>query len=251
MYKRQGAIYNGFTGYSRVEVADGIARVYLTGTCAPTDFNYTIAPVLNANLKQFSNVVFVKIYDENGTTESPEGQSDSIPRCLDPAFGPSPTVSPTATRSPTVTPTRTKTPTPTARSTATPLYALLRVYFYDRATLQLVYGRRWEPTSGNVPELILKEYFKGPGLTEKNTYGWIAVYSGATGFSRVDVADGIARVYLTGHCNSQGSTFTIAQPIVATLKQFSYIQYVKIYDENGSTEQPDGPTNSIPGCLEP
>jgi hypothetical protein len=247
---RWTAIYSGFTGYTRVEVADGIARVYLRGACAPANYNYTIAQPLMVNLKQFPYIQFVKLYDENGTTEHPDGASDSIPTCLDPAFAPTPTVSPTPTASATPTATRTQTPTATVRATATPLYTLLRVYFYDK-TLNLVYGKRYASSSVNLPEFALNEYFKGPGYTEKYTYGWTAVYSGATGYSKLDIVDGIARVYLTGHCNGQGSTFSISQPITATLKQFSYIQYVKIYDENGNTEQPDGPTNSIPACLEP
>ena len=248
---RWTAIYSGFTGYARVDIAGGIARVYLKGSCAPTAYNYTIAQPLSVNLKQFSYIQFVKIYDQNGTTEHPDGASDSIPTCLDPAFAPSPTFSPTPSSSPTPTATRTKTPTPTPRSTPTPLYVLLKVYFYQRTSLLEVFGKRWEPTSANLPKAMLDELFKGPGLTEKNTYGWIAIYSGATGYSKLDIADGIARVYLTGHCNSEGSTFTIGPLLKDTLKQFSYIQFVKIYDENGNTEQPDGPTDSIPGCLEP
>jgi hypothetical protein len=65
----------------------------------------------------------------------------------------------------------------------------------------------------------------------------------------LEISDGIARLYLTGRCAAR-LDFTIAQPLVATL-QFPYIRYVKIYDENGNTEIPDGPINSIPGCLEP
>lgn len=248
---RWTAIYSGFTGYTRLEVADGIARVYLRGTCAPTDYNYTIAQPLKVNLKQFTSIKFVKLYDQNGTTQHPDGASDSIPNCLDAAFAPTPTFTPTPKASPTPTPTRTKTATPTLRATATPRYVLLKVYFYQRTSLLVVFGKRWAPTSANLPEFVLNEYFKGPGYTEKSTYGWVAIYSGATGYSKLDVTDGIARVYLTGHCNSQGSTFTIGQPIKASLKQFGNIQFVKIYDENGNTEQPDGPTDSIPACLEP
>jgi Fe-S cluster biogenesis protein NfuA len=248
---RWAAIYSGFTGYTRLEVMDGIARVYLKGACAPTDYNYTIAQPLMVNLKQFSSILFVKVYDENGTTEQPDARSDSIPTCLDPAFAPTPTLTPTPASSPTATSTRTQTPTATARSTPTPLYTLLRVYFYQNMSLLEVFGKRWAASSANLPKFVLDQYFKGPGYTEKYTYGWVAVYSGATGYSKLDVADGIARVYLTGQCNSQGSTFTIAQPLKDTLKQFSYIQFVKIYDQNGNTEVPDGPQDSIPACLEP
>jgi len=131
------------------------------------------------------------------------------------------------------------------------LYALLKVYFYQSTSLLEVYGKRWASTSINMPKFVLDEYFKGPSYYERYTNGWVAIYSGATGYSKLDITDGIARVYLTGHCDSKGSTFTIGPPIVNSLKQFSYIQFVKIYDENGNTEQPDGPTNSIPACLEP
>ena len=65
------------------------------------------------------------------------------------------------------------------------------------------------------------------------------------------MTDGIARVYLKGQCNSQGATYTIANVLRVNLKQFSYIQFVKIYDQNGNTEVPDGNQDSIPACLEP
>ncbi len=248
---RWTAIYSGFTGYSKLDISNGVARVYLTGTCAPASYAYTIAQPLMVNLKQFSTIQYVKIYDQNGTTENSDGASDSIPTCLDSAFAATPTFTPTATTSPTITPTATRTSTSTPRPTATPLYVLLKVYFYQRSTMTEVFGKRWAPTSTNVPAYILNQYFLGPGYTEKYTYGWIAPTNGATGFSKIDVTDGIARVYLTGQCNSGGSTFTLAPLIRDTLKQFSYIQYVKIYDQNGTTEQPDGPTDSIPACLEP
>ncbi|MEW6404307.1 MAG: peptidoglycan DD-metalloendopeptidase family protein [Chloroflexota bacterium] len=267
------ALYNGFTGYSRFEITDGVAHVYLTGACVPSGKDFTIADLLMLNLKQFSNIQAVKIYDQFGQTQALSGRGDSEPFCLDPSFIPSatPSLSPTPSKTPTVTrtptftrtPTNTRTPTRTAtatrtatvtrtpRPTATPQYTLLEVHFVDRSTLGDVAGKRWALSSLNLPEFVLDEYFKGPGLTEKNTYGWIAIYSGATGYSKLEIADGIARVYLTGQCNSEGATTTIAQPLMENLKQFSYVQFVKIYDENGTTENPDGQSDSIPACLEP
>ena len=250
------AIYNGFTGYTRLEVAGGIARLYLKGTCNAPDPTYTIAQVLFVNLKQFSSIQFVKIYDQNGSTEKPDGSVDSIPACLDPAFAPTPTPTPTLRFSPTPTPTRSLTPTPTKRSTATPQYTLANVFFVDKNRFNNgtppyeVAGVRWV-LSNNVPANVLTEFFKGPGATEKFTYGWIAIFSGATGFSKLDLANGIARVYLKGQCNSQGAAYTIGNLLRANLKQFTYIQFVKIYDQNGNTETPDGNQDSIPACLEP
>ncbi len=67
-----------------MEFSGDTVRVYLTGTCAPERKDFTIADLLMLNLKQFPTVQFVKIYDENGTTEFPDGAVDSIPACLKP-----------------------------------------------------------------------------------------------------------------------------------------------------------------------
>jgi hypothetical protein len=244
------AVTSGFTGYDRLEVADGIARVYLRGLCAPGAGGYTIAQPLAVNLKQFSQIHYVKIFDAAGNTQNPSGAGDSIPNCLDPAFAPTitPTSPATATQTRTSTPART--PTPTLRPTATPLYRLLSVYFYDR-TLSLAAGKRWAVSSSDLPRFVVDQYLKGPGYVERYIYGWTAPRNGVTGYSRLDVIDGVAHLYLTGECNSQGSTFSIAQPLVQSLRQFTEIQFVKIYDQSGTTELPEGSTNSIPACLEP
>ncbi|HEY5269313.1 MAG TPA: hypothetical protein VII97_03195 [Anaerolineales bacterium] len=75
---------SGTTGYSSLAIADSMARVYLTGTCASGGATYTIANLIAKNLKQFPTILWVKIYDQGGTTEVPTGQSDSIPVCLEP-----------------------------------------------------------------------------------------------------------------------------------------------------------------------
>ena len=61
----------------------------------------------------------------------------------------------------------------------------------------------------------------------------------------------MARVQLTGKLSSGGSTFTIANEIMPTLKQFRSVRWVKIYDQAGHTERPSGPGDSIPFSLEP
>ena len=63
--------------------------------------------------------------------------------------------------------------------------------------------------------------------------------------------DGVARVQLLGKVSSGGSTFTIANEIMPTLKQFPSVRWVKIYDLSGHTERPFGPSDSIPFSLEP
>jgi murein DD-endopeptidase MepM/ murein hydrolase activator NlpD len=249
---RWAAIYSGFTGFSRLDVAGGIAKVYLKGTCSTVGETYTIAQPLTLNLKQFSDIQFVKIYDQNGTTEQPDGMTDSIPTCLDLALTPTPT----STGGPTLTPTPTFSPTITPRPGSTPVWILVNVYFVDPRRLAAntppfeVAGKRWAMTD-KIPGTILDAYFSGPGLTEKNTYGWVAIYNGATGYSKLDITGGVARVYLTGACDKGGSPYTIANVLTVNLKQLGSIQFVKIYDANGTTQNPDGQSDSIPACLAP
>jgi hypothetical protein len=113
-----------------------------------------------------------------------------------------------------------------------------------------VAGNRYIKSSLNLPQEVLKIYFTGPGAQERDR-GWIGVYSGFAGFSKLTVENGVARLYLTGNCQSNGATYTIAGPLIANLKQFDYIKVVKIYDQNGSTENPTDAGDSIPACLQP
>jgi len=249
-------IYDGFTGFTSLEVQDGIARVYLKGACNVSDYDFTIADLIKLNLKQYPQIQYVKIYDESNSTQNPDGAVDSVPLCLDPALAPTKTPSPTITPSPTKTPSPTRTPTRTPRPSATPQWTLAKIYFVDSVRLNAdtppfeAAGKRWVP-SGKAAGSILDEYFKGPGYTEKRTYKWIAIYSGFTGYSKFEVTDGVARVYLKGTCNAGGDEYNIADLLMVNLKQFSDIQFVKIHDENGSTQTPDGASDSIPACLEP
>jgi hypothetical protein len=109
---------------------------------------------------------------------------------------------------------------------------------------------RTVPKTGSLPEMVLKQVFIGPTSAEK-AQGLDVILSGTTGFSKLTIEDGVARVYLTGKCNSRGATYTIGNLIFANLAQYPEIRWVKIYDENGETETPTGQTSSIPICLEP
>ncbi|HEX8866588.1 MAG TPA: hypothetical protein VF821_13115 [Lentzea sp.] len=96
----------------------------------------------------------------------------------------------------------------------------------------------------------LQRLFAGP-TQEELAQRLRFVNSDATGFTDLSVVDGIARVRLTGGCDSHGSTFTVAGEIFPTLKQFGSVRWVKIYDPQGRTERPTGQSDSIPECLEP
>lgn len=98
---------------------------------------------------------------------------------------------------------------------------------------------------------LLDRLFAGPTGREESR-GLRFVSSQATGYTNAWISTGqVARVRLTGGCDSGGSTFTIANEMVPTLKPLPTVRWVKIYDPAGSTERPTGRTDSIPGCLEP
>ena len=56
--------------------------------------------------------------------------------------------------------------------------------------------------------------------------------SGRPGFKILGIRDEVARVQLLGKISSGGSTFTIANEIMPTLKQFGSVHWVKIYDRS-------------------
>jgi len=132
----------------------------------------------------------------------------------------------------------------------------LTIYLIDKARYQvgtLPYEAavtRTVSAPASAPEAVLTQLFLGPTDAEK-VQGLAVVLSGTTGFNQLTIEDGIARVYLSSTCASQGATYTIANLIFANLKQFPEIHWIKIYDQNNETQTPDGQSDSIPFCLEP
>jgi hypothetical protein len=171
------------------------------------------------------------------------------------ACGPAPASTPVSSQPPTSAPIELPAETPTLIPVSPPPLEII-VYFTDSGRYAAgnppfeVPVIRVVPFNPNPAAAVLTEFFVGP-TAEEQAQGLVAITSGFTGYSALDIQDGIARVYLTGTCFSNGATYTVAQPILANLLQFADIQYVKVYDEDGTTEQPTGPTNSIPVCLEP
>ncbi len=137
-----------------------------------------------------------------------------------------------------------------------PATTTLTVYFTNRDRYAVGTEPYEDPVTrtvsvtGSQPEMVLTQLFLGPTAQEK-AQGLEVVLSGTTGFSKLTIQDGVARVYLTGKCASNGATYTISNLIFANFKQFPEIRWIKIYDENGETETPDGQSSSIPLCLEP
>ena len=131
----------------------------------------------------------------------------------------------------------------------------VKVYFFDPAR----FAANTEPyvtpvwrrvSTPAVAGGALTAMFDGPTDIE-TARGLRFVSSDAWGFNNLSIANGIARVRLFAGCNAAGSTFSIAGEIEPTLKQFSSVRWVKIYDPQGNTAAPNGNTDSIPDCLNP
>lgn len=124
----------------------------------------------------------------------------------------------------------------------------VKVFFATRdATAAGVTRRVPTPAVGRG---ALTALFAGPTAFDRPA-GLTFVNSEASGFTGLRIRNGIARVRLTGGCASGGSTFTIANEIMRTLKRLPTVDFVKIFDPHGHTERPAGRVDSIPTCLEP
>ncbi len=97
---------------------------------------------------------------------------------------------------------------------------------------------------------VMDRLFAGP-LVGEQASGLVLLRSRATGYTGLTIADGVARVRLTGGCSSGGSTVSVAGEIMPTLRALPNVDWVKVYDPAGRTENPTGHTDSIPACLEP
>jgi len=130
-----------------------------------------------------------------------------------------------------------------------------QVFFFNRDNfldnVNPFFSPRLRPVRPRTPATgVMDRLFAGPLDTEKAD-GLRLLRSHATGFDDLVVVDGVARVRLTGGCSSDGSTVTVAGEIMPTLQGLAGIDWVKIFDPAGSTENPNGHTDSIPVCLEP
>jgi hypothetical protein len=144
---------------------------------------------------------------------------------------------------------------PTAQSDATGTVEI-KVYFeneqlflegqppFEEAVTRRVFAGE------NLPEAALNAYFQGPTL-EEQVNGLVLLTSGFSGWQKLNIVDGVAHLYMTGDCFTNGAMYTIYSPILRTLTQFEGIRYLKMYDTNGQTTYPEGNENSAPACLEP
>ncbi len=67
------------------DIKNYTANVYLAGKCNSNGASYTIGNLIDRNLKQFGDVKYVRIHDEEGKTSlNLNLLSDSSPSCLEP-----------------------------------------------------------------------------------------------------------------------------------------------------------------------
>ncbi len=130
-----------------------------------------------------------------------------------------------------------------------------KVFFLDEdrfvANTEPFFVARMRPVRPGSPAVgVMDRLFAGVLLRER-AHGLRLVRSEAKGFANLSVDNRIARVRLTGGCDSNGSTITVAGSIMPTLRQFDSVDWVKIYSPSGHTADPTGPPDSIPGCLNP
>jgi hypothetical protein len=105
------------------------------------------------------------------------------------------------------------------------------------------------PASADRIASALDAYFRGP-TTDELGHGLVAFRSGFVSYRRFNLTDAVLTVYLAGNCQPNGTGYSIAQPLIATLKQFPGVLHVKIYDEYDHTRDPFGPIDSWPACLD-
>jgi hypothetical protein len=114
----------------------------------------------------------------------------------------------------------------------------------------LALAARRVPASDPVNGVLLR-LWAGP-TTDELAAGLRLERSGTKGFRDLRVSAGrVARLTLTGRCATGGEAITVADQIFATLRPLPEVEWVKIHDRAGQTQQPAGRSDSIPDCLAP
>jgi len=131
----------------------------------------------------------------------------------------------------------------------------LPVYLVDRG--RLTSGPPWlmpvwrtVPDDAFVTRSLLQRLFAGPTNAERDR-GLRFYPSGAWSFADLRITPaGIARVRMVGTCDRGDAPPSLAQELTRTLRARPDVDWVKVYDPEGATQEPAGPADSIPACLE-
>ena len=185
--------------------------------------------------------------------EHPAEETVTATRILEPVPT-STNIPPALTSTSTAPPTETSTPSPTP--TNTPPSIVIDMYFTNRENLANQVQPFDQPVereiiSSDPIKYTLDTYFTGPNAREKSR-GLDATWDGFLGYKSYELSDdGVLKIYLTGKCEAGLVGYTIAEPLMKTLKQLDNVNYIKLYDENGRTQNSTGEVDSIPVCLIP
>ena len=93
----------------------------------------------------------------------------------------------------------------------------------------------------------LKHLYKGPKATESSL---TLIHCQSSDAQIQSIQNGLIRVQLLGECGSCGS-MSIYDSIVATLKQFPFIETVHVLDPQGNTQSDGDNIDARPACLNP
>lgn len=129
------------------------------------------------------------------------------------------------------------------------------VYFLDRDNFDSGTEPYVVPVKRRVPAAapaggLMDRVYAGPTPREQRD-GLRLVRSRTRDWSDLEVSGGVARMRLLGRCSSGGSTVTIADHVLPTLRALPTVDWVKIYSRAGNTQTPGGASDSVPACLEP
>jgi hypothetical protein len=114
----------------------------------------------------------------------------------------------------------------------------------------LAFVSRTVPRSGRPGNALLRLW---AGVSEEERANGLRFVSSFTsGFRRLDIdpATRIARLDLIGRCDDRGQPVSVGDEVMATLKRFDRIDWVKIF-RAGETQHPWGPRDSVPECIAP
>ena len=122
----------------------------------------------------------------------------------------------------------------------------ISVFFWNTEKEKLIPVQRLVENK-DLAQQSLKHLYKGPKATESSL---TLIHCQSSDAQIQSIQNGLIRVQLLGECGSCGS-MSIYDSIVATLKQFPFIETVHVLDPQGNTQSDGDNIDARPACLNP